>query len=90
MQSKNLSSSFQPLFKPKQNETKQKDFNLPSGKDKFTLEGRSYDLAVNNGPNHLHGGLKGLDKCVWDAEAALGVEGTTLGLSLVSPDGDQG
>lgn len=60
------------------------------GKGKFTLEGRSYDLAVNNGPNHLHGGLKGFDKCVWDAEATLGVEGPTLGLSLVSPDGDQG
>ena len=37
------------------------------GKGKFTLNGNEYTLAVNNGENHLHGGLKGFDKVVWDA-----------------------
>ncbi|HTV75475.1 MAG TPA: hypothetical protein VMD57_00645, partial [Candidatus Baltobacteraceae bacterium] len=35
---------------------------------KFELDGKTYNLAVNNGPNHLHGGLKGFDKVVWKAK----------------------
>ena len=34
---------------------------------KFTLEGKEYTLATNDGPNHLHGGVKGFDKVVWQA-----------------------
>src|SRR5665213_3490428 len=37
------------------------------GNAKFTLDGKTYQLAANNGENTLHGGLKGFDKVVWDA-----------------------
>src|SRR5437016_4917257 len=39
---------------------------------KFTLDGKTYTLAVNDGPNHLHGGLKGFDKVVWNPEPQSG------------------
>ncbi len=56
---------------------------------KFTLDGKEYKLAQNNGPNALHGGLKGFDKAVWAATpAADGSQKLTL--KLVSPDGDEG
>jgi len=52
----------------------------------FELEGNTYKLHVNNGPNHLHGGKVGFDKQVWASK----IEGTELVLTLVSPDGDEG
>ena len=57
---------------------------------KFTLKGKDYTLAVNDGPNALHGGLKGFDKVVWDAEEITrdGVSGVVL--SRTSPDGEEG
>ena len=53
----------------------------------FVLDGKEYTLAVNNGPNHLHGGLKGFSDMPWQVET---VTETQLVLSLVSPDGQEG
>ncbi len=59
-------------------------------KGRFTLDGVEYKLAVNNGPNSLHGGLKGFDKAVWKAENVSGAKGAAVKLSHVSKDGDEG
>jgi aldose 1-epimerase len=59
-------------------------------KGRFTLDGREYTLAVNNPPNHLHGGLKGFDKVVWAARAFEGEQGPVLELTYFSPDGEEG
>jgi aldose 1-epimerase len=56
---------------------------------KFTLDGKAYTLAVNNGKNHLHGGLKGFDKVIWTATPFDGNE-PTLKLTYVSEDGEEG
>ncbi len=56
----------------------------------FSLEGVDYQLAKNNGPNSLHGGLRGFDKRVWAAAARETSSGPALELSLMSPNGDQG
>ena len=53
----------------------------------FTLEGRTYTLAINNGPNHLHGGLKGFDKVVWHATPQAGA---SVRFEYSSPDGEEG
>jgi aldose 1-epimerase len=59
-------------------------------KGKFTLDGKEYTLAVNNGPNSLHGGLKAFDKKIWKAEDASGPEGPAVRFSYLSPDGEEG
>ena len=59
-------------------------------KGQFTLDGKEYKLAVNNGPNSLHGGLKGFDKKVWKAEEASGPAGPAVKLTYISPDGEEG
>jgi aldose 1-epimerase len=59
-------------------------------KGKFTLDGKEYKVAVNNGPNHLHGGLKGFDKVVWKAEAVQGKDGAGVRFTYHSPDGEEG
>src|SRR5690348_12164850 len=55
---------------------------------RFDLNGRTYHLPINNGPNTLHGGTEGFDKRVWEAQELPGAAGVRL--SLTSPDGDQG
>ena len=57
---------------------------------KFTLDGKEFKLAVNNGPNSLHGGLKGFDKKVWKAGDASGQAGPAVKLTYTSPDGEEG
>ncbi len=52
----------------------------------FDLGGKHYTLAKNDGPNNLHGGVKGFDKVMWDAE----IDGEVLKLTYVSPDGEEG
>jgi aldose 1-epimerase len=60
------------------------------GGGKFTLEGKTYKLAINNGPNSLHGGIKGFDKVVWQASPSLTPDGPALELTYVSQDGEEG
>jgi aldose 1-epimerase len=59
-------------------------------KGQFTLDGKTYKLATNNGPNHLHGGVKGFDKVVWNAVPGDDANGVSLTLSRTSPDGEEG
>ena len=56
-------------------------------KGRFTLDGKEYQLAINNGPNNLHGGLKGFNAVVWDARQT---DEQTIELTYVSPDGEEG
>ena len=59
-------------------------------KGKFTLNGQEYTLAVNDGPNTLHGGLKGFDKVIWKAEPISRPDGPSIKLTRRSPDGEEG
>ncbi|MGH7652409.1 MAG: aldose epimerase family protein [Gemmatimonadaceae bacterium] len=56
----------------------------------FTLDGTTYTLAINNGPNSLHGGLKGFDKGIWTAHPFQNQEGQGVALDYTSPDGEEG
>jgi aldose 1-epimerase len=57
---------------------------------RFTLDGATYTLATNNGPNHLHGGVKGFDKVVWAAEAVRNPNGAGVTFTYTSRDGEEG
>ena len=59
-------------------------------KGKFTLDGKAYSLAVNDGPNHLHGGTKGFDKVVWQIDSVKSGSPASVVLSYTSPDGEEG
>lgn len=60
------------------------------GGGKFTLNGKTYTLATNNGPNHLHGGLKGFDKQSWAAKPMCSKAGPALVMAYTSPDMEEG
>ena len=55
----------------------------------FSLEGVDYKLAVNNDPNHLHGGMQGFDKVLWDFDLPDGESGNTVRFRYVSIDGEE-
>lgn len=57
-------------------------------KGKFSLEGQTYSLAVNNGVNHLHGGVIGFDKVVWDAKPSG--SSNTIEFSYAAKDKEEG
>src|SRR6266478_9326028 len=59
-------------------------------KGRFTLHGVEYKLAVNNGENHLHGGIKGFDKVVWNAKPRTVANGAARELTYLSKDGEEG
>lgn len=56
-------------------------------KGEFTLDGTTYHLAINNGPNSLHGGIKGFNSVVWEAEQK---DSQTIELKYISADGEEG
>jgi aldose 1-epimerase len=59
-------------------------------KGTFVLDGVTYKLAINNGPNHLHGGVKAFDKVLWNVEENKSSEGPSLKLTYTSKDGEEG
>jgi aldose 1-epimerase len=60
------------------------------GRGRFELDGRRYQLPINDEPHHLHGGTRGFDRMVWACEPLRDGRGEGLTLRHVSPDGDQG
>lgn len=59
-------------------------------KAKFTLNGEEYQLAANNGENHLHGGIVGFNKVVWEYKTWETEEGPSVKFTYLSPDGEEG
>lgn len=57
------------------------------GASQFEINGKTYKVLANDGPNHLHGGAKGFDKRMWAGEI---VDGNTVKFSRISPDGEEG
>jgi aldose 1-epimerase len=59
-------------------------------KGKFTIDGKTFQVGVNNGPNSLHGGKVGFDQKIWEATPSTSNEGQTLTLKYLSKDGEEG
>lgn len=59
-------------------------------KGKFTLDGKEYTLALNDGPNTLHGGREGFSRKVWKAEIVQGAGVASVQFTYISPDGEEG
>jgi aldose 1-epimerase len=59
-------------------------------KGRFLLDGRTFTLATNNGPNHLHGGNKGFDKQLWTLTTKDAPQGASAIFTRASPDGEEG
>lgn len=57
---------------------------------RFTLDGTTYQLATNDGPNHLHGGVKGFDKVVWTGDPLERDSSVGVTFTYTSPDGEEG
>ena len=60
------------------------------GKGTFSIDGKKYELATNNGSNHLHGGVKGFDKVLWEAKPLESSKEVGVQLNYISPDGEEG
>jgi aldose 1-epimerase len=60
------------------------------GGAQFTLDGTTYHLPANNGPNTLHGGIDGFDSKLWQAESSIGPHGPEVTMRYTSPDGEEG
>lgn len=57
---------------------------------KFSLNGKEYNLAKNDGPNNLHGGIKGFDKVIWDAGEIKDNKSIGIEFKYLSKDGEEG
>jgi len=60
------------------------------GQARFILDGQGYQLAKNDGENHLHGGVKGFDKVIWETEEIGNSQSLGVKFSYLSPDGEEG
>jgi aldose 1-epimerase len=60
------------------------------GKAKFTLDGKEYKLALNDGPNNLHGGKVGFNKVLWSVKEVQDTTGPSIELTYISADGEEG
>lgn len=58
-------------------------------KGQFTIDGKQYNLAINNGPNALHGGKRGFDKVIWEGDFIAHPDGDAVRLTYTSRDGEE-